>query len=67
MYVSIDTQRFPNNVARFYAAEVFMAFEYLHEKDIIYRDLKPEAFIILTPESVDRQSRTYQNHGFRIR
>ncbi|KAJ3205521.1 camp-dependent protein kinase catalytic subunit [Clydaea vesicula] len=38
--------RFPNNVARFYASEVFLAFEYLHGKDIIYRDLKPENLLI---------------------
>ncbi|TPX40141.1 hypothetical protein SeLEV6574_g06760 [Synchytrium endobioticum] len=38
--------RFPNNVARFYAAEVVCAFEYMHSKDIIYRDLKPENLLI---------------------
>ncbi|KAI9099282.1 kinase-like domain-containing protein [Phlyctochytrium arcticum] len=38
--------RFPNHVARFYAAEVVMAFEHLHSKDVIYRDLKPENLLI---------------------
>lgn len=38
--------RFHNNVARFYAAEVTLAFEYLHSKDVIYRDLKPENLLI---------------------
>ncbi|KAI9336177.1 kinase-like domain-containing protein [Obelidium mucronatum] len=34
--------RFENNVAKFYAAEVCSAFEYLHARHIVYRDLKPE-------------------------
>ncbi|KAJ3282268.1 camp-dependent protein kinase catalytic subunit [Rhizoclosmatium sp. JEL0117] len=38
--------RFENNVAKFYAAEVCAAFEYLHARHIVYRDLKPENLLI---------------------
>ncbi|KAI8895657.1 kinase-like domain-containing protein [Globomyces pollinis-pini] len=38
--------RFPNHVAKFYAAEVTLAFESLHAMNIIYRDLKPENILI---------------------
>ncbi|TID29344.1 hypothetical protein CANINC_002027 [Pichia inconspicua] len=37
---------FPNQVAKFYSAEVLLALEYLHSKNIIYRDLKPENILI---------------------
>ena len=40
------SQRFPNPVAKFYAAEVCLALEYLHSMDIIYRDLKPENILL---------------------
>jgi serine/threonine protein kinase len=34
-------KRFNEERARFYAAQVFLALEHLHEMGYVYRDLKP--------------------------
>lgn len=38
--------KFDESLARFYAAQVFLALEYLHHCSLIYRDLKPENILI---------------------
>lgn len=38
--------RFANDAAKFYAAEIVLAFQHLHSFNIVYRDLKPENLLI---------------------
>lgn len=40
---------FPEPTARFFAASVLLAFEHMHERDYVYRDLKPEVGLLLGP------------------
>ncbi|KAL8029640.1 hypothetical protein ABFX02_14G238300 [Erythranthe guttata] len=40
------TKSFPEKSARFYAAEVLLALEYLHMLGVVYRDLKPENILV---------------------
>ncbi|CAG2060696.1 unnamed protein product [Timema podura] len=38
--------RFDESLAKFYAAQVILALEYLHHLNLVYRDLKPENIVI---------------------
>ena len=42
----IRNQRFSENVARFYIAEIILAIEHWHKNDVLHRDLKPENVLI---------------------
>lgn len=47
VWTILQKQRYlPENISRFMAACVVEAFQYLHSKDIIYRDLKPENLML---------------------
>jgi len=58
--------RFVPDVAKFYAASIVLALEYLHDNDIIYRDLKPEVLDtfqhILILEFTTGSQGIHQNH-----
>ncbi len=37
---------FPEDVSRFYIAELILAVEYMHNLNILYRDMKPENILL---------------------
>lgn len=41
-----EQKRFPEEKAKFYAAQIALALGYLHDSKIIYRDLKPENILL---------------------
>jgi hypothetical protein len=38
--------RFTDETAKFYTSEILLAFQHLHDVNVVYRDLKPENLLI---------------------
>jgi serine/threonine protein kinase len=46
MFYHMKESKMNENAIRFYAAEILLALEHLHDHNIIYRDLKPENILL---------------------
>lgn len=42
----ISRETFTEEEAKFYLSEILLAIEHLHEKNILYRDMKPENIML---------------------
>ena len=38
--------KFPESIAKFYAAQILSGLTYLHSQNIMYRDMKPENILL---------------------
>ena len=45
MFHMLELGRFPENMTRFYGAEITLAVGYLHDLKIIYRDVKVHTYL----------------------
>ena len=46
MKVLNQMTRIPTHISAFYAAQIVLCFEYIHSKNMIFRDLKPENVLV---------------------
>ena len=42
----LQHRRFSEKQAKFFMCEILLGFQYMHERDIVYRDIKPENILV---------------------